>query len=72
MARSLIPDAPRWDGIVEEAFPPAAATDQMVFFDADTPEKLEADIKRMMDSCARFADNDRFQTYPMRSYVLKR
>ncbi len=48
------------------------ATDQMVFFDADTPAKREANVKRMTDSCARFVDNDRFETYPMRAYVLKR
>lgn len=72
VVRPLTPDAPGWACIVEEAFPPAAATDPMVFYDADTPKKLAANQRRMMESCARFMDHDHFETYPMRAYVLKR
>ncbi|MFN8628557.1 MAG: EthD domain-containing protein [Candidatus Binatia bacterium] len=70
--RALTDNAPPWVCIVEEAFPPEAATDQLVFYDAETPEKLEANLKRMMDSCHRFIDYERFETYPMSAYVLKR
>lgn len=72
IARSLTSDAPPWVCIVEEAFPPEAGTDPMVFYDADTPEKLAQNQRRMMESCERFIDYGRFETYPMRAYVLKR
>ncbi|MBP1685623.1 MAG: hypothetical protein H6Q33_1766 [Deltaproteobacteria bacterium] len=72
VVRALTDDALPWVCIVEEAFPPEAATDQMVFYDAETPEKLEANLKRMMDSCHRFIDYNHFETYPMSAYVLKR
>lgn len=72
VVRPLTPDAPGWACIVEEAFPPASGTDPMVFYDADTPEKLAANQRRMMESCSRFIDYGHFETYPMRAYVLKR
>lgn len=72
IVRPLTQDAPPWVCIVEEAFPPEAATDPMVFYDAETPEKLEENQRRMMESCHRFIDYGHFETYPMSAYVLRR
>jgi hypothetical protein len=71
LVRPLTPNAPPWTAIVEEAFPAAAATDPMVFYNADSPEKLAAHQQRMMDSCQRFIDFARLETHPMSAYVLK-
>jgi hypothetical protein len=71
LVRALTDDAPPWAAIVEEAFPAAAATDPMVFYRADSPEKLVEHQRRMMESCQRFIDFSRLETYPMSSYVLK-
>lgn len=70
VVRALTPGAPPWTAIVEEAFPAAAATDPMVFYAADSAETLAARQRRMMDSCRRFIDFARFETYPMSAYVL--
>ena len=51
----LTPDAPPFVAIVEECFPPEAMSDPAVFFDAvGDPEKFQANLKAMMDSCERF------------------
>lgn len=56
--RPLTAGAPVCHGIIEECFPPAAFTDQAVFYDAVGDEKKQqANFKAMMDSCARFIDN---------------
>ena len=71
LVRPVTDDAPPWAAIVEEAFPAEAATDPMVFYRADSPEKLAEHQRRMMESCQRFIDFSRIETYPMSSYVLK-
>lgn len=71
VTQSLTAAAPPWVAIVEEAFPEAAATDPMVFYNAGgSPEKLKAHQRRMMESCERFIDFSRFETHPMSAYVL--
>jgi hypothetical protein len=73
VARPLTVGAPPWVAIVEEAFPEAAATDPMVFYNAGgSPAKLAAHQRRMMQSCERFIDFSRFETYPMSAYVVLR
>jgi len=58
--RVLTHGAPAWTAIVEERFPAGAMTDPHLFYDAaGQPQKYEANLKRMMDSCARFIDFDR-------------
>jgi hypothetical protein len=73
LVRPLRADAPPWVAIVEEAFPAAAATDPMVFYNAGgSPDTLRAHQHRMMQSCQRFIDFSRFETHPMSAYVLRR
>lgn len=51
----LTDNAPPYVAIVEECFPPDAMTDAAVFFDAvGNQAKFDANLKTMMDSCARF------------------
>ncbi len=48
---------PLFDAIVEEYFPPAAATSAAVFFNApNDPEVMKANIARMTQSTARFLE----------------
>jgi len=73
LVRALTAGAPPWVAIVEEAFPAEAATDPMVFYDAGgSPERLREHQRRMMESCERFIDFNRFETHPMSAYVLQR
>jgi hypothetical protein len=72
LVRALVPDAPPWTAIVEEAFPAEAATDPMQFYAATTPAELAAQQRRMTASCERFIDFGRFETLPMSAYVLAR
>ncbi len=72
LVRALTTDAPPWTAIVEEAFPAAAATDPMVFYNADSPATLARHQQRMVESCQKFIDFSRLETHPMSSYVLKR
>jgi hypothetical protein len=71
LVRALTPDAPPWTAIVEEAFPPEAATDPMMFYAADTPDKLAEQQGRMVESCQRFIDFSRLESHPFSAYVLK-
>ncbi len=70
VVRPVTADAPPWVAIVEEAFPAAAATDPMVFYDADSPAALAANQRRMMESCEKFIDFSRLESHPMSAYVL--
>jgi hypothetical protein len=70
--RAVTPDAPPWSAIVEEGFPAEAPTDPMVFFAAgNSPERLEQNRRRMLESCRRFIDFARLESHPMSSYVLE-
>ena len=57
VVRPLTDNAPAWDAIVEERFPAAALNNRETYFDAvGNPTRLQANIDRMADSCARFID----------------
>ncbi|MNF11532.1 hypothetical protein D3C80_2127680 [compost metagenome] len=57
---------------MEEAFPPAAMTDPMAFFDAvGDQEKFQKNLGDMMESCNRFIDFDRIDVLPTSQYLLK-
>ena len=57
VVRTLTPDAPAIDAIVEECFPPEAMTDYKVFFDAPGDEtKFKKNLKCMMESVHRFIE----------------
>ena len=71
VVRALTPDAPRIDGIVEEIFPAAAATDLGVFFDArGDHERMTANIRAMTASTARFLDDGTVDAVPTGRYVV--
>jgi hypothetical protein len=72
VVRAVTEDAPPWTAIVEEAFPAEAATDPMIFYDADTPEKLADNQRRMMQSCEKFIDFNHLESHPMSAYVMKK
>lgn len=76
--RPLSYAAPRIDALVEECFPPEAMTDPQVFFDAvGDPDKLQRNVRAMMDSCSRFIDFDEangrhmIDVVPTSQYVVK-
>ena len=72
VVRALTPAAPPWTAIVEECFPPEAATDPMVFYAAGgSQERLAENQRRMIDSCRKFIDFATLELHPMSAYVLK-
>jgi hypothetical protein len=65
-------DWPVMDAIIEENFPEEAMTRRDVFFDAkDDEEKYKANEKKMIDSCLRFIDFEKFDCIPMSEYIIK-
>ena len=65
----LTEDAPPFVAIVEECFPPEAMTDPSVFFDAvGDHAKFDANLKTMMDSCARFITPGSIDVLPTSQY----
>jgi hypothetical protein len=68
VVRTLTPDAPRFDAIVEENFPPAAMQDQNAFYCYDSAETLKANQKKMYESCKRFIDFDKMDRLPTSEY----
>ena len=72
VVRALTADAPSIDAIVEEAFPDAAMTSPLAFYDVDSEEELQARLTTMIESCARFIDFERLNVTPMSDYLLKR
>ncbi len=69
VVRALTPDAPGFDAIVEETFPMGALTDPQVFFDAVGDDaKLEANRRRMIETCQKFLDLSRIESHPMSEY----
>ena len=68
---ALTPDAPQWAALVEESFPIAALTDQEVWYAAvGSPERLERNRRRMIESCLAFLALDRVESHPMSEYVF--
>ena len=71
VVRPLTPDAPAWDGIVEEGFPIEALTDPEVWYDSPgDPEEYQRRLQRMMTSCQRFLDLSKIDSHPMAEYLL--
>ena len=73
VVRSLTPDAPPYQGIVDEAWPSAEhVTDPMLFYCAEgSKEKLRRNIERMLKSVGGFLDMDRIRNVTMSEYLLK-
>jgi hypothetical protein len=71
VVRALTPNAPPWAGIVEEGFPAEAVTDPMRWYKAEgSPETLQRNVKRMVESCKAFLDLERVESHPMSEYRL--
>ncbi len=71
VVRPLTDGAPPWAGIVEEGFPSEAVTDPMLWYCADgSPETLQRNRKRMIESVQTFLDLDRVESHPMSEYPL--
>ena len=71
VVRALTRDTPVIDGIVEEVFPIAAVRDLGVFFDArGSDERMDANVRAMTASTARFLDDGTVDAVPTGRYVV--
>jgi hypothetical protein len=72
VVRSLSEEAPVVDGIVEEGWPSTAhVADPMLFFNATTPEELDANVARMIASVDACLDLVRLRSSTMSEYLVK-
>jgi hypothetical protein len=72
VVRPLTDDAPPFDGIVEELFPPEALTDLHAFFDATgDDDKLARNMAAMGESTARFGATEHIDVVPTSQYVYR-
>jgi len=72
VVRAVTPDAPHFDGIVEELFPPEALTDLHAFFDATgDDDRLARNMARMGESTARFGATENIDVVPTSQYVYR-
>ena len=71
VVRALTDDAPAFDGIVEELFPPEALTNLHAFFDAvGDDEKLTRNMTAMGESTERFGASESIDVVPTSQYVM--
>jgi hypothetical protein len=72
VAWPLSPDAPPYEGIVEEAWPSARhLEDPMLFYCADgSPETLQRNLGRMLESVRGFLDLERIRSATLSEYLL--
>lgn len=70
VVRALTPEAPPWDGIVEESFPIEALTDPQVWYDCSDEAEYQRRLKRMMESVTAFLDLGEMESTPMSEYWL--
>jgi hypothetical protein len=72
VVRPLTSDAPAFDGIVEELFPPEALTDLHAFFDAvGDDEKLQRNMTAMGESTDRFGATESIDVVPTSQYLFR-
>jgi hypothetical protein len=72
VVRPLSDDAPAIDGIVEEGWPSAGhVADPMLFFNAGSPEEMNANLSRMLESVTACLDLDRLRSATMSEYLVK-
>jgi hypothetical protein len=72
VVRALTDGAPEIGGIVEEGWPSTAhVADPMLFFNATTPEELQANVGRMIASVDACLDMDRLRSSTMSEYLIK-
>ena len=73
VVRALDPDAPAWEGIVEECWASAeTVTDPLLFYLADgSEERMREHVQQMMASVTAFLDLPRIRCVPMSEYLVK-
>jgi hypothetical protein len=73
VVRPLEAGAPRWRGIVEEAWPSAEhVTDPMLFYCADgDPDVMSANITTMLDHVTKLTDLNTLRSMTMSEWILK-
>ncbi|ORX02422.1 EthD domain-containing protein [Mycolicibacillus trivialis] len=71
VVRALTADAPAVDGIVEELFPAAAATDPLAWYGAADDAELQERLGRMLASITRFGADTDIDTVPTSRYLLR-
>ena len=72
VVRSLSDGAPEIGGIVEEGWPSTGhVADPMLFFNATTPEELDANVARMIASVDACLDLARLRSSTMSEYLVK-
>ena len=72
VVRSLTEGAPEIGGIVEEGWPSTGhVADPMLFFNATTPEELDANVARMIASVDACLDLARLRSSTMSEYLVK-
>jgi hypothetical protein len=73
VVRPVTPDAPPFEGIVEECWPSKAhVTDPMLFYLAEgSEERLRAHVSRMLESVRGFLDLPRIRSFAMSEYLVK-
>lgn len=72
VVRPLAEDAPEVGGIVEEGWPSTGhVADPLLFFNATTPEELNANVARMITSVDACLDLGRLRSSTMSEYLLK-
>lgn len=73
VVRPLIDGPTPYVAIVEECFTTDAMDDPQVFFNAPGDQaKFEANLQAMMNSCARFIDQNRIDVLPTSQYELRK
>lgn len=72
VVRPLVDSAPEIDGIVEEGWPSTEhVADPLLFFNATTPEELNANVGRMISSVDACLDLSRLRSSTMSEYLVK-
>ncbi len=72
VVRSLSEGAPEVDGIVEEGWPSSGhVADPMLFFNASTPDELDANVARMIASVDACLDLARLRSSTMSEYLVR-
>ncbi|MSO38149.1 MAG: hypothetical protein EXQ69_07855 [Acidimicrobiia bacterium] len=71
IARSITPNAPNLRGIVEEAWPSAEhITDPALFYNAKTPEEVNANLTSMLGSVTAFLDLSELRSFTTSEYLI--
>ncbi len=71
VVRALTEEAPEIGGIVDEGWPSAAhVADPMLFFNATSPEELQAHVARMLESVQACLDMARLRSSTMSEYLV--